>query len=84
MSIQELTYNDLERLAEDKRNIVMRFGEREKLPEHERVPIDQVLDKINRLYNEYHQLRQRHRPITKQKWYHIKKKILQNPEPFFI
>jgi len=74
----------LEELAKDPQNLVYRFKEREQLPEAEVVPLDNVDDKIDRLYALYCAYRKRvidkKVPMTKKRWNAIKTRILQTPE----
>jgi len=82
--IVELTDNNLAKLAEDKRNIVYRFGDRDRLPDDEVVPVEQVRDNILQLYKEYCQERMLYidskRAVTRPRWEAIKKKLLAKPK----
>uniref|UniRef100_A0A6C0BR74 Uncharacterized protein n=1 Tax=viral metagenome TaxID=1070528 RepID=A0A6C0BR74_9ZZZZ len=82
--IVELDEAKLKKLAEDKKNIVYRFGERERLPADQIVPLPQVRDKIIRLYQEYCAARKTYidqkRMITRQRWERIRYELLQKPE----
>lgn len=74
----------LEELAQDPRNLVYKFKEREKLPDSEVVPVDEVDAKIDNLYALYCQYRKmfidKKVHVTKKRWTAIKTKILQVPE----
>lgn len=82
--ILELSDRKLKKIARDKRNIVYKYGEREALPAAEIVPLDNVRDKVKRLYTDYCRERKiyidQKRAITHEIWVSIKEKLLMETE----
>lgn len=70
----------LKLLAQDPKNKVLYYAPREKLADSEIVPLDQVQDKIQRLFAEYKQKKGKQGLIKKKAWYKIRVALLENPE----
>lgn len=74
----------LDELSKDPRNLVYKYVDREPLPDSEIVPVDDVKDKITRLYSELTSFRQRFIdrgvPIQQRHWKRIVARINKNEE----
>ncbi|MGB1272127.1 MAG: hypothetical protein ACPG5T_08640, partial [Endozoicomonas sp.] len=78
---------DPDRLAElskDPANLVYHYADREPLPEEDIVPVDQVRDKIERLFQVLQEFRRQFSEkgvaMQEKHWKRIKAKIMSNPE----
>ena len=84
MTQASLTEKQLEKLSKDPKNVVYKWGERDRLPNEEVVCLDEVASKITRLYDAYCDFRQqfvqRRVPIRNHHYRRIQARLLQDEE----
>lgn len=82
--VRQLSEPELRRLADDKSNVVYHFKDRERLPQSEIVPLDEVKSKVLRLYAEYQAERKRFidakQAILRPDWERIVQTLKNKPE----
>lgn len=82
--VRQLSEAELRNLADDQKNVVYHFKERERLPQSEILPLDEVKSKVLRLYAEYEAERKVYidakRAIRRSDWERIVRKLKNKPE----